>query len=392
MPSQRFLYRRRFLEFLAASPLALAQGHADSVIASAGAAINVMDFEPAARKILPPAHYGYLQTGVDDDVTLRANREGYSRWYLRPRRLVNVEKADLSVTLYGVKWDTPIGLCPIGNQQAFHPQGELPVARAARSRRTLQILSTATNTSVEDITRELGRPPWYQLYPTNDFAFTEKLVKRVADAGCPVMAWTVDTIAGRHTETFERFKLLDKRQCSACHGTEPEEFYKRKPMFTGGIRKGLKTQNPTLSWRTLADMRKWTSMKLLVKGIETAEDARLCVESGAEGIIVSNHGARAEESGRGTIDCLPEVIDAVGGKVPVFLDGGIRRGTDIFKALALGAKAVFVGRPYIWGLAAFGQPGVERVIDILRIEFELVMKQCGVTSLEGITRRHIGRV
>jgi 4-hydroxymandelate oxidase len=392
MVSQHSLYRRRFLEFLAGSPLALAQSAGDGVIAGPDAAINVMDFEPAARKVLPPAHWGYLQTGVDDDATLKANREGYQRYYLRPRRLVDISKSDMSVTLFGVKWETPIGLCPIGNQMAFHPQAEVPVARAARKMRTLQILSTASNTAVEDVAKELGRPPWYQLYPTNRIAFTETLVKRVDAAGCPVLAWTVDTIAGRHTETFERLKLIDKRDCKTCHGDSPDEFYRRKPMFTGAARAGLKTQNPSLTWTHLERMRKWTSMKLLVKGIETGEDARLCVESGADGIIVSNHGARAEESGRGTIDCLPEVVEAVGGKVPVFLDGGIRRGTDIFKALALGAKAVFVGRPYIWGLAAFGQPGVERVIDILRVEFELVMKQCGVTSVEGISRKHIGRV
>ena len=204
--------RRRFLAFIAGSPLLLAQQSPD-VIADPKQALNVVDFEPAARKILPPAHFGYLATGVDDDATLRANREGYSRIYLRPRRLVDISKADLRTTLFGTSWDMPIGLAPIGNQKAFHPEGEAPVARAAKAKRTLQILSTATNTSVEDIAAALGRPPWYQLYPTSRWEVTEKLVRRAEAAGCPVLALTVDTQAGRHTETAERYKLLDKRPC-----------------------------------------------------------------------------------------------------------------------------------------------------------------------------------
>jgi len=381
--------RRRFLAFIAGSPLLLAQQNSD-VIADPKQALNVMDFEPAAHKVLPPAHFGYLATGVDDDATLRANREGYSRIYLRPRRLVDISKADLRTTLFGTSWDMPIGLAPIGNQKAFHPEGEAPVARAAKAKRTLQLLSTATNTSVEDIAATLGRPPWYQLYPTSRWEVTEKLVRRAEAAGCPVLALTVDTQAGRHTETQERYKLLDKRPCVSCHGTTPEDFFRRKPMFTGIDVKGLRTANTTLNWQHVRNLKKLTSMKLLIKGIETREDAKLCLENGVDGIIVSNHGGRAEESGRGTIDCLPEVVDAVGGHVPVFIDGGIRRGTDVFKALALGANAVFVGRPYVWGLAAFGQPGVERVLDILRIELELVMKQCGARSIAEIGRSSVG--
>jgi isopentenyl diphosphate isomerase/L-lactate dehydrogenase-like FMN-dependent dehydrogenase len=251
------------------------------------------------------------------------------------------------------------------------------------------MLSTATNTSVEDMARELSRPPWYQLYPSSRFEVTERLVRRVEQAGCPVIALTVDTQAGRRTETFERFKLLDKRDCKVCHGTRYEDFFRRKPMFSGVDIEGLRTSNPSLNWEHVAKLRKLTRVKLMIKGIETAEDARICREVGMDGIVVSNHGGRAEESGRGTIECLPEVVAASGG-LPVFIDGGFRRGTDVFKALALGAKAVFVGRPYIWGLAAFGQPGVERVIDLLRGELELVMKQCGVTSVAQIGRAHVG--
>ena len=236
----------------------------------------------------------------------------------------------------------------------------------------------------------LGRPPWYQLYVTSKWEFTERIAKRVEDAGCAVMAITVDTQAGRHIETFERSKRLDKRECAVCHGTTRADFYRRKPMLSVFDTNGLQTTNAAMTWEHVRRLRSITKMKLLIKGIETAEDAKLCLEHGMDGVIVSNHGGRAEESGRGTIDCLPEVVAAAGGRMPVMIDGGFRRGTDIFKALALGAKAVFVGRPYIWGLASFGQPGVERVIDLLQAEFELVMKQCGARSLAEIGRASIG--
>ncbi|MEO8130275.1 MAG: alpha-hydroxy acid oxidase [Bryobacteraceae bacterium] len=377
--------RREFLQFLAASPLFAAQ-QSFTAIADPAEAINVMDFEAAARLALPPAHFGYVATGVDDDLTLKANRDGFGKIQLRPRRLVDIRRVDLSIELFGTAWETPIILAPIGNQKAFHAEGELPVARAGRAKRTLQILSTATNTSVEEVTEAAGRPVWYQLYPTSRWEITEKLVRRAEAAGCPVLALTVDTQAGRHTETADRFKKLDSRKCVTCHGTKPEDFFRRKPMFTGMDMAGVTTANPGLTWEHVRRLKAMTRMKVLLKGVETREDAKLCVEHGLDGIIVSNHGGRAEESGRGTIECLPEVLDGAASRIPVLIDGGFRRGTDIFKALALGARAVCIGRPYIWGLSAFGQPGVERVLDILRVELELVMKQCGTRSIAEIKR------
>ena len=220
----------------------------------------------------------------------------------------------------------------------------------------------------------------------SSWQITEKLVRRAEAAGCPALALTVDTQAGRHTETADRFKRLDNRKCVVCHGTKPEEFFRCKPMFTGMDMAGIATGNPALTWEHVRRLKNLTKMKLLIKGIETREDAKLCAENGVDGIMVSNHGGRAEESGRGTIECLPEVIDGAGSRIPVLIDGGFRRGTDIFKALALGARAVCIGRPYIWGLSAFGQPGVERVLDLLRVELELAMKQCGTRSIAEITR------
>ena len=281
--------RRRFLQFLAASPL---WGAEEYVIADAKEAINLLDFEAAARKALPPAHFGYLATGVEDDATLRANRAGFSRIQLRQRRLIDITRVDTGIELFGARHDLPVLLAPIGNQKAFHPEGEVPVARAARAKRFMQILSTATNTGVEQIASELGQPPWYQLYTTQRWPATERIVRRVEAAGSPVLAVTVDTQAGRITETFERSKRLDSRACVACHSKEPGAFYRRKPMYDGIDAVGLSTVDPAMTWEHVRRLKAMTKMKLLIKGIETREDAQLCVEHGVDGVIVSNHGGR----------------------------------------------------------------------------------------------------
>ena len=381
--------RRKFLAFLAASPLLRGQTPPDP-IADPKEAINVMDFEAVAQKALPPAHFGFMATGVDDDATLKANRDGFNRFYLRPRRLVNITRADLRTEVFGATWNTPIALAPVGHQKAFHADGEVAVARAARARSTMKILSTMTTCPLADVNTALGQPVWYQLYSTSRWEVTEKLVHTVEDAGCPVLVFTVDLMAGRHTETLERFRRMDKRQCAVCHGTTSQERWRHHPMFNGIDVNGLGQNNPALTWEHVERMKKLSKMKLVLKGIETREDARMCLESGVDGIIISNHGGRATESGRGTIECLPEVIEAVGGKIPVLIDGGFRRGTDIYKALALGARAVCIGRPYIWGLAGFGQAGVERVLDLLRAELELVMRQCGTPTIAQIGPSSVG--
>lgn len=383
-------HRREFLRFLAGSPLLTALRGADGaqVIASPTDALNVMDFEAAARKAVPPAHFGYMATGVDDDLTLKANRDGYQRIQLRPRRMVDVKTIDSGVELFGQKWETPIFICPCGSQKAFHPDGEMATAAAARSRKMLQILSTVSTSPLEEVGQVLGHPAWYQLYPTSSFAVTEKLVGHAEAAGCPVLVLTVDLTVGRNTETLERSKKIDSRTCTSCHSAGLRT-YNRYPMFKDIDMKGITIYNPSMTWEFVRRVKSLSKMKLVLKGIETEEDARLCLENGVDGIVVSNHGGRAEESGRGTIECLPEVVAAVGGKIPVLVDGGVRRGTDIFKALALGASAVGVGRPYLWGLGAFGQPGVERVLDILRAELTLVMQQCGTRSVAEIGRKAI---
>jgi isopentenyl diphosphate isomerase/L-lactate dehydrogenase-like FMN-dependent dehydrogenase len=363
------LARRRFLAWLAQ--------------ADEPEPLNILEWREAARRALPPAHFGYIETGVDDDATLRENTEAFRRIPLRPRRLVDVTKVDLSVELFGRRWPTPIVFQPCGSQKAFHPDGERAVARAARERNVLQVLSTASTTSIEDVHQERGEPGWFQLYATNQWAVTERLVRRAEAAGAPVLVLTVDLPAGRNTETEQRYRRQDQRACAACHGDFRTTYFRRKPMFEGvGLEHSIiGLFHPAMDWAFVDRLRRFTRMKLVLKGIVDAEDARLAREHGADGLVVSNHGGRAEESLRATIDCLPEIHAAVGGAMPIILDGGIRRGTDIYKALLLGATAVGIGRPYLWGLAAQGQTGVARVHQMLTNELELVMKQCGSVTL-----------
>ena len=392
--------RRDFLRFLAASPLlagspavleALSQASLNDVIGSPADALSVLDFEAAARKVLPPAHWGYMTTGVDDDATLRANREGFAHYQIRPRRLVDVRKVDTTTELFGSTWGTPIVLAPVGGHKMFNPEGEIAVARAAKAKGHLQILSTVTTSSVEDVIAARGGPIWYQLYPTSSWDVRLKVVKRAEAAGCPVLVLTVDLSGGRNLETADRFKKLDTRRCESCHEPGPTAVYKRRPMFDGIDMKGVGVNDAALTWDDVKRLKDSMKMKLVVKGIETHEDAELCLKYGVDGIIVSNHGGRATETGRATIDILPEVVAAVGSRMPVLVDGGFRRGTDIFKALALGARAVAVGRPYIWGLSAFGQEGVERVLDILRAELTMTMKQMGTPTVKDISAARLAR-
>ena len=376
--------RRAFLRFLASSPLVAGmplsafQQQEDFVISDPTQAINVFEFEAAARKALPPAHWGYLSTGVDDDATLKANREGFSHYQLRSRRLVDTTKIDTSVDIFGAKWETPIILAPSGT--LFHPEGPLPVARAAQTQKTLQVLGGVQerNHPIEEVMKARGGPVSYQLYASQEWEPTQQTIKRIERSGCPVLVWTVDILGGRNLETAQRLRRFDTRQCLSCHTTDPQ------------MRPGQAGRN-TLTYDTLRRIKDTTSMKVVIKGIENPEDAALCVQNGADGIIVSNHGGRATESGRATIDSLPEVVQAVRNRVPVLVDGGFRRGTDIFKALALGARAICIGRPYMWGVSAFGQAGVESVLGILRREFNLVMAQCGKQSITEIAPSSIVR-
>ena len=401
--------RREFLKFLAASPYVaalggvaafledrgLAQGPAQSLtptsegITKPADALDVFDFEEVAHHKVIQAHWAYMASGVDDDGTLRANREGFKHIELRPRRLRDATKVDMHADLFGTTYNSPIFLCPTGGEKSFFPDGEVAVARAAKARGTLQILSTATSTGVEEVNAALGRPVWYQLYAPNSWDACEKILRRVEGAGCSVVALTVDNTTGRNSETFLRTRGKDFSQCLACHETPAGPTMKERPMFEGIDTKGLVITNPAMDWAFLDRLRKFWKGKLLIKGIDTREDARLCVEHGLDGILVSNHGGRATETLRATVEALPEVVAEVNGRIPVFVDGGFRRGTDVFKALALGAKGVGIGRPFLWGLGAFGQAGVDRVIEIMQGELKLVMGNCGTQTVADITRAYV---
>ncbi|MCZ6746341.1 MAG: alpha-hydroxy acid oxidase [Acidobacteria bacterium] len=413
-----FLSRRMLLRYLAGSPLLAAltwtdiwpvdlgaqegpelfpsalsdlEGTIDGLIASADKAINVFDFAPVAKKKLPPAHYGYLATGVEDDRTLRANREAFSRINLRPRRLVDVSRIDMTTDLLGVDHSSPIILAPVGSQKGFHPEGEIAVANAARTQRHLQILSTVSTSSVAEVAAARGEPVWYQLYPTSQWDIARALLQRAADAGSPVVVLTVDLPTSSNRETEKRSKKMDSRDCTACHAPGIQGYLERKPMFEGlDISRLNGLLAPAMTWEFVDRLKEATSMKVVLKGIVTREDALLSLKHGVDGLIVSNHGGRAEESGRATMESLPEVVESVQGKIPVLVDGGFRRGSDVFKALAMGASAVCIGRPYLWGLAAFGQPGVEMVLKILRAELRDVMMFSGTPSLGDIRRSHVG--
>ena len=387
--------RRSFLRFLASSPAVcaappvLAQNTADpyapQVIAEAGDAINVFDFHEVARQVLMPGHYTYMALGTDDAGTLRANREGFEQFRLRMRRLVDVRAIDQSIELFGERYPSPVLIAPCGSQKAFHPEGEVAVARAARTRGAELILSTQSSTAVEDVNAARGRPVWFQLYARQNWEATHAIVKRVEASGCPVLALTID-IPASNREVLARSRRETNEECLVCHGPDAGVI-PPKPILDGVPESTFGTA--FMDWDFVDRLKESTSMRLVLKGVVTAEDASLAVEHDVDGIIVSNHGGRSEDSGRSTIECLPEVIDAVDGRIPVIVDSGFRRGTDIFKALALGADAIAIGRPYLWGLASFGQEGVETVLDLLARELEIVMQQAGTTRIADIRRSHI---
>jgi 4-hydroxymandelate oxidase len=408
--------RRRFLQFIAAStaltyadklafaetllpksklpdPLAWAPLDATNLIKSPKDAINVFDFEPVMRQNVPPAHFGYMASGIDDEVTLRANREGFLKFQLRPRRLVDVSKVDMSTDILGTKYSSPIMIAPTGGHMAYHLDGETGVAHAAKAGDHLMILSTQTSTGVEDVIKARGGPIWMQLYATNKFEVAAHHVKRAENAGCTAVAVTVDRSGGRNQETLFRLRRTDNRQCNECHDrTNIATDQGNKPMYDGVDLSGLRNiQSSAMTWDYLKRLRDITKMKVVIKGLLAWEDAKMAADAGYDAIIVSNHGARSEDSGRSTIDALPEIVEAVNGRMPILIDSGFRRGTDICKALCMGATGVAVGRPYLWALGAFGEQGVERALELLRLELFGIMQQVGAPSIKHLTPAMVRR-
>ena len=408
--------RRQFLKFLSGSPLLMGSSASGLMAALAAAlpgevaaqsydvlraqapkvgeiieapehALNVMDFEPAAKKALAaaPAHWGYMATGVDDDSTLRANHEDFEKVRIKVRRLIDARHIDTRVQLFGAEYASPVFLSPVSSQRAFHPDAELAVARAAGAKKQLMVLSTSSNSAPADVARAHGMPIWFQLYPTDDWNVTQALIRRAEEAGAKAIVLTVDRQGGRNTETLFRARRVDTRQCMGCHTAGFSNEVARKPVFERlDVSHVTNLYGTGMTWEFVAKLRAATKAKVVLKGIMTRDDAARALSAGVDGIIVSNHGGRAEASGQSTIGALPEVVAGARGKIPVLIDGGVRRGTDVFKALALGATAVGIGRPYCWGLAAFGEPGVATVLDILQREFETISRQAGATRLQQI--------
>jgi 4-hydroxymandelate oxidase len=418
--SNRLRDRRAFLSFLAASPIlawagftsrwvedlmaepAGAQDTAalrtqnEIIIKSVKEALNVFDFDAAARTKLSPAHYTFITDGSFNNETLRANREGFTKYEIRMRRLSGISKVDQSVRIFGVNWESPIFLCPVGRMNAYYPQGAVVVARAAKATRTLEVLAgsqviVSDPKAIEDVVAARGEPVWVAgLGDTLD----RPLVKRIEATGCPTLVWTIDD-GGANTigaKSVQRAGVanLDREadtRCVGCHGSLPKvtRIEPGTPMDVVGAIGSLRGENSVkLSWDDVRRVRDMTRMKLVLKGIVTREDAALSVQNGVDAVIVSNHGGHEDASGRGTIECLPEVMEGTAGKIPVLIDSGFRSGADVFKALALGAMAVGIGRPHIWGLSSFGQEGVETVIELLRRELQVIMGQTGAASIANI--------
>ncbi len=358
------------------------------VVDSPEQAINVWDMEMTTHANNLPEHWAFLHLGVDDFETRVANREGFNRLVLRPRRLgQDTENLDTSIQLYGKRYETPLFTCPVAALKAFHTDGEVGAARASRARGVFTVQSHESSQSYEEIAEAAGEPHWFQLYIRPDWNVVKKSIDRVEAAGCQVMVWTIDLLGGSNRELVRRAEMGEGKGgafCQNCHEHQPG--YQR-PMRRD--LEGPPGERPTYDWDYLKRLKDYTSMKVLVKGIVTREEAEMAVEYGADGVYVSNHGGRAVNQLRGTIDALPEVVEGVAGRVPVLIDSGVRRGADIFKALALGADAVGTGRPYVWGLGAFGEEGVDKVHEIILDEFRMVMRQTRTTAIDQIGKEFV---
>ncbi|MEO0650831.1 MAG: alpha-hydroxy acid oxidase, partial [Planctomycetota bacterium] len=377
---------RDVFEWLRASPVGdAARQMADGlsqreVPAGAAEARNVDDLRRAAMRALNADVRDYLEGGAEDQRTLTRNRTGFERRALRPRRLVDVSRVDSSLELFGERLPSPLLVAPIGFQGVFHDEAECATARGVSRTGHRMVASTVSTRSVEEIAAAAGGALWFQLYPTDDRKLTTLLLRRAEAAGCQVCFLTVDT------PVFGNREHGGAQLTSLMHGGVLGNF---DGGFDPALVRPTSTTDASLDWGIVAWLREQTSMRIVLKGIVTAEDAGLAVERGVDGLSVSNHGGRQEDAGRGAIDCLPEVVDAVRGRVPVLFDSGVRRGVDALMALALGADAVLVGRPWVYGLSAFGAPGVARTFEILQAELETAMRLVGAPTLAHLTRAHV---
>ncbi|MCC6574778.1 MAG: alpha-hydroxy-acid oxidizing protein [Planctomycetes bacterium] len=349
--------------------------------------LTTADFYRAARKALTPTTWDYFNAGADAQTTLRANRMAFNRLRLLPRVLVDVSKVDTSAYLFGEKLDWPVLIAPMAYQKLAHKDGEVAVAKAAAAAGTPYVVSTLATTTLEDTAQAVAEASrWFQLYVHQDRRVTQALVHRAQNAGYRALVVTVDApmLGRRIADVRNRFGLprglsmvnlepYHRADLTSAAGSALEELFASR-------------HDATLNWNDLNWLRSLTKLPILLKGILRADDAKRAVEAGVQGIIVSNHGGRQLDGAIATLDALPAIVEAVYRRVPVLVDGGVRWGSDILKALALGANAVLVGRPVLWGLAVGGEAGVARVLAILREEFSRAMALCGCAGVASITR------
>jgi len=350
-------------------------------------AINLFELETKARELLPQRVYDHHASGANDEITLRENRVAYERIALLPRMLVDVSKRQMDTTALGEPVSMPILIAPTAFQGLAHPTGEVATAKAAGAAKTLMTLSTLSTFSIEEVVAVATGPVWFQLYVFKDRAITASLVKRAEVVGCKAVVFTVDAplLGRRERDVRNQFKMPDAVSVKNLLSGELSEF--ADATAGCGLTPSIASLFDTaLAWKDIEWLAGITKLPVLVKGILRSDDALLAVKHGASGIIVSNHGARQLDTTPATISVLPEIVDAVDGKIEVYVDGGIRRGTDVLKAIACGARAVFVGRPVLWGLASGGEAGVRYVLEMLRQEFDLAMALSGCPTLSSITR------
>jgi 4-hydroxymandelate oxidase len=342
--------------------------------------LNVWDYEQLAAQRLEPGAYGYYAGGAGDELTLRDNVRAYRRWQLRPRVLVDVAGCTTATTVLGHDVSMPLLVAPVAFQRVAHPDGEIGMARAAQATGTLMTLSTLSTTPPEQVA-ETGVARWFQLYVFRDEGVTRELVERAAAAGFTALVLTVDTpVLGRRERDHRTGFTIPPEITVAAFGS-------------GGITpaEAFAQMSESVSWHDVERLAAEAGLPVLVKGVLTGEDASLACEHGAAGIIVSNHGGRQLDGAAATIDALPEVVAEVGGRLEVLVDGGVRRGGDVVKALALGARAVLVGRAPLWGLAAGGEAGARHVLELLRAEILLALKLVGSVSPLDVSRDRVAR-
>ena len=333
--------------------------------------INLFEFETLAKERLPKEEYDYIAGGATDEISVDRNRRAYESWALRPRVLRNVSTLDLSTTVVGTKVNLPVLIAPCGGHKRAHPEGESATYRAAAACGTIFAVSANSNVPFEELAKVAAGHLWLQLYPFKDREVTKDLLRCAKDSGYEAICVTLDSQWPPKRERNIRNNYQRGRNTNRGHTEEKS-------------RRGGSGSDPAATWQDLEWIKSATDLPVVAKGIMTGEDVESCADAGADAVIVSNHGGRHLDNTLGTIEVLSEAVAAAKGRTEILVDGGIRRGADVVKALALGAKAVFIGRPLFWGLALGGEQGVIRVLDILREEIEITMAKCGRPTVASI--------